>query len=101
MDITIQTSYFFELTCVLSLYIVVMIRYDPNDVVGLARVIADGKLPKPSLHDGKEDYFPALLAYEHKYNYKLKFLTDFNISILSFVTIHNVVVCYFKDELII
>ena len=71
-----------------------MIRYDPNDVVGLARVIADGKLPKPSFQVNKEDYFPALLAYEHKYNYKLKFLTDFNISILSLVTIHNVVVLF-------
>ena len=40
----------------------------------------------------EDDYFPALLAYEHKYNYKLKFLTDFNLRILTMVTIRNVVV---------
>lgn len=69
-------------------------RYDPNEIVSIARAIANGTLPKPDVlaPEDEDDYFPALLAYEHKYNYKLKFLTDFNLRILTMVTIRNVVV---------
>ena len=68
-------------------------RYNPSDVVKLARTIVEGKLPKPNQSMNLEkDCFPSLLAYEHKYNYKLKFLTDLNVSVLGNLTITNFVV---------
>lgn len=64
------------------------------DVESLARVLVEGRLPhlRPSGKGEKDDFFPAMLAYEHKYNYKLKFLTDFNISIFSDLSVTNLVV---------
>lgn len=69
-------------------------RYNPSDVVKLARTVVEGKLPKPDqpIYVEKKDCFPSLLAYEHKYNYKLKFLTDLNVSIFGNLTITNFVV---------
>ena len=74
--------------------ILLMRRYNPSDVVKLARTIVEGKLPKPDqpMYVEKKDCFPSLLAYEHKYNYKLKFLTDLNVSIFGTLTITNFVV---------
>ena len=65
--------------------------YSPNDVVPLARQIVSGELARPGRVD--KACFPPLLAYEHKYGYKLKFLTDNNIAVLDTVTVTNVVVC--------
>ena len=64
--------------------------YSPNDVVPLARQIVSGELARPGRMD--KECFPPLLAYEHKYGYKLKFLTDNNIAVLDTVTVTNVVV---------
>ena len=64
--------------------------YSPNDIVPLARQIVDGKLARPMR--GEDECFPPLLAYEHKYGYKLKFLTDNNISVLGMMSVTNVVV---------
>ena len=64
--------------------------YSPNDVVPLARQIVSGELARPGRVD--KACFPPLLAYEHKYGYKLKFLTDNNIAVLDTVTVTNVVV---------
>ena len=64
--------------------------YSPNDIVPLARQIVDGKLACPLR--GEDECFPPLLAYEHKYGYKLKFLTDNNISVLGMMSVTNVVV---------
>ena len=62
----------------------------------MARLLVAGQLPrlKQISHGNKVDYFPPMLAYEHKYNYKLKFLTDYNIGVLSEVSITNLVVCF-------
>ena len=64
--------------------------YSPNDVVPLARQIVSGELSRPAR--GDKQCFPPLLAYEHKYGYKLKFLTDNNIAVLNTVSVTNVVV---------
>ena len=64
--------------------------YSPNDIVPLARQIVDGKLVRPFRREN--DYFPPLMAYEHKYGYKLKFLTDNNITVLGMMSVTNVVV---------
>ena len=69
-------------------------RYRWEDVIKLARIIVDGQLPKPFQPPvvEKKDCFPPLLAYEHKYNYKLKFLTDYNVMIFHPLTVTNLVV---------
>ena len=68
--------------------------YSPNDIVPLARQIVDGNLARPLR--GEDECFPPLLAYEHKYGYKLKFLTDNNISVLGMMSVTNVVVVSLK-----
>lgn len=60
--------------------------YNPIDVVTVAREIANGKLPTP---EDASQTFPAMLCYEHKYNYKLKFLTDYKVNVFGFTTITN------------
>lgn len=60
--------------------------YNPIDVVTVAREIANGKLPTP---EDPTQTFPAMLCYEHKYNYKLKFLTDYKVNVFGFTTITN------------
>ena len=69
--------------------------YRWEDVIKLARVVVEGQLPKPyqPATVEKKDCFPPLLAYEHKYNYKLKFLTDYNVMIFHPLTVTNLVVC--------
>ena len=68
--------------------------YRWEDVVKLARIIVEGQLPKPFQPAvvEKKECFPPLLAYEHKYNYKLKFLTDYNVMIFHPLTVTNLVV---------
>lgn len=61
------------------------------DVVTVAREIADGKLPTP---EDPSICFPAMLCYEHKYNYKLKFFTDYDVNVFSFTTITHFAVWF-------
>ena len=98
---TLSSSYFttqLQLVRGLSIYgyhnseelFVRITLYSPNDIVPLARQIVSGELARPGRVD--KACFPPLLAYEHKYGYKLKFLTDNNIAVLDTVTVTNVVV---------
>ena len=96
MDFTSHPIFLFGSTCKASLQSI-RSRYNPSDIEKLARLLVAGQLPrlKQTSHGDKIDYFPAMLAYEHKYNYKLKFLTDFNIGVLNELSITNLVVSFF------